>query len=99
MNIDQKLISRLEELAKLELSEKERTQLRKDLNEILTMVEKLKELDTESVEPLVYISEEVNVLRDDEVNNQLSREEALSNAPDRNDQFFKVPKVIDIQKK
>jgi len=99
MKIDQKLISRLEELAKLELSQTEREHLRKDLNEILEMVEKLLELETESIEPLVYVSPEVNALREDEVENQLSREQALLNAPKKDDQFFKVPKVIDIQKK
>ncbi len=96
MQIDKKLILHLEHLARLELSDKERTQIMGDLNNILNMVEKLQELDTETVEPLIYINNEVNVLRADEVKYQLGREAALSNAPDRNEAFFKVPKVINL---
>jgi aspartyl-tRNA(Asn)/glutamyl-tRNA(Gln) amidotransferase subunit C len=95
MQIDEKLISRLEHLARLELSKEERLHLQQDLNKILQMVEKLNELDTTNVDPLVYINEEGNVWRQDEVNHQISREKALKNAPDQNGTFFKVPKVID----
>ncbi len=94
MVIDRNLILKLENLAKLELSEKERAQLTGDLNNILSMVEKLKELDTTGVEPLVYINEEVNRLREDEVKNQVGQGEALSNAPDEDGTYFKVPKVL-----
>ncbi len=94
MEIDVKLISRLEELARLELSLEERERLQKDLNNILKMVEKLKDLDTTGVEPLVYVSEEQNVLREDVVKNQVEKRKALMNAPDKNENFFKVPKVI-----
>ncbi|MCP3931416.1 MAG: Asp-tRNA(Asn)/Glu-tRNA(Gln) amidotransferase subunit GatC [Bacteroidetes bacterium] len=94
MEIDVKLISRLEELARLELSLEERERLQKDLNNILKMVEKLEDLDTTGVEPLVYVSEEQNVLREDVVKNQVEKRKALMNAPDKNENFFKVPKVI-----
>jgi len=96
MAIDNKLILKLEHLARLQLSETEREQLNGDLNNILAMVEKLQEVDTENVAPLVYITEHDNVLRTDEVNNQVSRKAALANAPDSNEEYFKVPKVIDI---
>lgn len=96
MQIDEKLISRLENLARLKLSSEERHKISGDLNEILKMVGKLEELDTEDVEPLVYINEEVNSLRIDEVKHQLSKEKALKNAPDKDDQYFKVPKVINL---
>jgi len=94
MQIDTTLISRLEELARLELSDAERTKLTGDLSEILKMVKKLEELDTTDVEPLVYINNEVNVLRDDEVKNQVTVKAAFSNAPDSDGTYFKVPKVI-----
>lgn len=97
MTIDEKLISRLEQLARLELLPEEKERLRGDLNNILAMVEKLQELDTTGVEPLVYINEEVNVLRDDEVKNQVSREDALKNAPKSDGTYFRVPKVIDLK--
>jgi aspartyl-tRNA(Asn)/glutamyl-tRNA(Gln) amidotransferase subunit C len=91
MQIDKNLILKLETLARLELSDAERDKLH-----ILKMVEKLDELDTEGVAPLVYINEDVNVLRDDVVKNELTRPDALKNAPAQNGTFFKVPKVIDL---
>jgi aspartyl-tRNA(Asn)/glutamyl-tRNA(Gln) amidotransferase subunit C len=96
MTITGTLISRLEHLARLELSEEERQALQNDLNNILVMVEKLQELDTETVEPLVYLNEDVNVWREDQVQNQVSQEQALRNAPEQDGTFFKVPKVIDL---
>ena len=60
------------------------------------MVGKLEELNLEGVAPLVYINEEVNVLREDEIKHQVDRAAALSNAPDSNEEHFKVPKVIDL---
>lgn len=97
MTIDEKLISRLEQLARLELSAEEKERLRGDLNHILAMVEKLEALDTTGVEPLVYINEAVNVWRDDEVKHQVSQEEALRNAPKSDGTYFRVPKVIDLK--
>ena len=94
MTVDKQLISRLEHLARLELSEEERTGILKDLNNILQMVEKMNEVNTDNVEPLVYMNDAVNVWREDEVQGQVSREEALKNAPEKNDEFFKVPKMI-----
>ncbi len=94
MTIDHHLILKLENLAKLELSEKEREELTTDLNNILSMVEKLQELDTTGVEPLVYINEETNKLRDDKVKNQVPQSEALSNSPDQDGTYFRVPKVL-----
>jgi aspartyl-tRNA(Asn)/glutamyl-tRNA(Gln) amidotransferase subunit C len=94
MQVDRPLILKLENLARLELSEAEREQLTGDLNKILAMVEKLEELDTSNVEPLVYINEQVNVLREDEVKHQVSKEAALANAPDKDERYFKVPKVL-----
>ena len=96
MQVDRALILKLENLARLELSDTEREKLANSLNNILTMVDKLNELNTEGVEPLVYINEDVNILREDVVKNQLPRQDALKNAPDHNGTYFKVPKVIDL---
>lgn len=96
MKIDKPLISKLEELARLELSEAEREALRGDLNEILQMVEKLEALDLEGVEPLVYVHEAPNAPRSDQVQGELPREAALRNAPQSDGEFFLVPKVIDL---
>lgn len=94
MKIDKPLISRLEVLAKLKLSEAEKVELADDLNNILQMVEKLQEVDTEGIEPLVYINDEVNKLRADKVERMVSRADALKNAPDQDEVHFKTPKVI-----
>lgn len=96
MVVDRQLILKLENLARLELTETERLKLQGSLTDILTMVDKLEELDTEGVEPLVYINDDINVLREDIVKNQLSQSDALKNAPDHNAVHFKVPKVIDL---
>ena len=96
MKIDDALVLRLEELSRLELNEQERVKLRNSLNDILIMVEKLNELNTDGVEPLVYINETSSRLREDIVKNEITQAKALQNAPDKNDNYFKVPKVIDI---
>ena len=96
VEIDRNLILKLETLSRLELSEGERNALQVSLGNILNMVDKLNELNTEGVEPLVYINDEVSVLREDIVKNELPQVAALSNAPDQNGKYFKVPKVIDL---
>ncbi len=96
MKIDDALVLRLEELSRLELSAPEREKLRNSLNDILAMVEKLNELNTDGVEPLVYINEKDSRLREDVVKNEITKAKALHNAPDKNDNYFKVPKVIDL---
>lgn len=96
MNIDEKLISRLEHLAKLNLTSEERRTLQTELEQILQMVDKLEELDTEGVAPLVYVLEESQLLRPDDVEGQVSQSEALKNAPDTDGTYFKVPKIIDL---
>jgi aspartyl-tRNA(Asn)/glutamyl-tRNA(Gln) amidotransferase subunit C len=81
-------------LARLEFTEKEKEKLTHELNEILKYVEKLNELDTDTVEPLAHVIELSNVFREDKVQPSISQEDALKNAPSKNDKFFKVPKVI-----
>lgn len=94
MKITDELLDRIAYLARLEIPEEEREELKKDMDAILTWVDKLKEIDTEGVEPLVYMTQEMNNVRDDEVDNQLSQKDALSNAPNTDDSYFRVPKVI-----
>lgn len=78
----------------LQFSAEEREELKTDLEKMIGFVDKLKELDTTGVEPLLHMAGEVNVLRDDVPGDMLSQKEALQNAPLHNDQFFLVPKVI-----
>lgn len=78
----------------LRFNDAEREAIRSDLEKMIGFVDKLKELDTSGVEPLLHMSEELNVLREDIPGNMLSREEALKNAPHTDGVYFKVPKVI-----
>ncbi len=94
MAVSRKDVEHIAELARLKFEEKELDQFTNELNEILTYVEKLNELDTENVEPLSHPIEGVNNFRDDVVKPSIKTEEALKNAPDKDEQFFKVPKVI-----
>lgn len=94
MKIDDALVNRLAELAKLEFDDASREEIKQDLSKILSLVEKLQELDTDNVEPLIYLTEETNVLRDDKAERNYPKEEALKNAPDKDSDYFKVPKVL-----
>ncbi|MDB5282340.1 MAG: glutamyl-tRNA amidotransferase [Bacteroidota bacterium] len=94
MKIDNELVDRLAELSKLEFDEQGKEGIKKDLQKILDLVEKLEEIDVTGVDPLIYMSDEKNVLRKDVVKDTVSKEEALLNAPQRDSDYFKVPKVI-----
>ncbi|MBL7699333.1 MAG: Asp-tRNA(Asn)/Glu-tRNA(Gln) amidotransferase subunit GatC [Chitinophagaceae bacterium] len=94
MEVNDLLIDNLAKLSHLSFNEQERKEIKADLQEMITFIEKLKEVNTDGVEPLLHMSDNVNVLRDDVVQGSVSREEALKNAPDSDGTFFKVPKVI-----
>lgn len=96
MPIDESVILKLEKLAKLKLEQDEQAILMKDINDILKMVEKLNELDTDGVEPLVYLNLDVSPLDEDEPSEMLSQKDALSNAPESKDGFFSVKKFLDV---
>lgn len=94
MSVTRNEVEHIAELARLKLSENELDEYTLQLNEILKYVEKLNELDTENVQPLSHPFEASNVLRADEVKPSIERELALKNAPSKDEEFFKVPKVI-----
>jgi aspartyl-tRNA(Asn)/glutamyl-tRNA(Gln) amidotransferase subunit C len=94
MQVDDALIEKLAKLSLLQFNEAEKEEIKSDLQKMIGFVDKLQELDTTGIEPLLHMSEEVNVLRDDIPGNMLTREEALKNAPHHDGQYFKVPKVI-----
>ena len=98
MKIDNSTIDKLADLAKLEFENEAKEGIVKDLNRILSFVEKLNELDTDNVEPLIYMSDEVNVLREDEEKHDISQQDALLNAPKKDSDYFRVPKVINHNK-
>ena len=94
MEVTGALVDKLAHLSRLEFYTAEKEEIKNDLQRMISFVEKLNELDLEGAEPLLHMSANVNVLRDDEVKGSITREEALKNAPAHNDKFFKVPKVI-----
>lgn len=94
MEVNDALVQQLADLARLEFNQEEKSEIKGDLQRMITFVEKLSELDTTEVEPLLHLTEDYNVFREDAVIPSISREEGLLNAPSRNDQYFKVPKII-----
>jgi aspartyl-tRNA(Asn)/glutamyl-tRNA(Gln) amidotransferase subunit C len=94
MEVTDKLIDNLSNLARLEFNAADKELIRNDLQRMILFVEKLRELDTTGVEPLLHMSPEINVLRDDVPGGSVSRAAALSNAPATDGTYFKVPKVI-----
>ncbi|HVZ55507.1 MAG TPA: Asp-tRNA(Asn)/Glu-tRNA(Gln) amidotransferase subunit GatC [Chitinophagaceae bacterium] len=94
MEVTEALVQKLAHLARLEISPAELPEVQEDLHRMIAFVEKLNGLDTTGVPPLLHMSEEINVLREDQVQGSVSREEALRNAPLQDGRFFLVPRVI-----
>lgn len=94
MEVTDKLVDNLAHLSRLAFNEHDKQEIKKDLQKMIAFVDKLNELDTSNVKPLLHMSENVNMLREDDVRGSVSREEALLNAPEKNEKYFKVPKVI-----
>ena len=94
MEINDELVNKLATLARLSFNATEKESIKADLGKMIHFVEKLNEVDTTGVEPLLHLTTNNNVMRSDEVFHPISREEALKNAALKDDQFFKVPKVI-----
>ncbi len=95
MKIDKDLVDKLAHLARLEFQDEQKVKIEQDLNRILSFMESLNEVDTSNVAPLVYLTDEKNVFRKDEVKQDISHEEALKNAPKKDSDYFRVPKVIE----
>ncbi len=94
MDVNDEMVEKLAHLSRLQFNETEKVEIKNDLQRMIGFVEKLNELNLDTVEPMLFMSDEVNVLRDDEIKGSITREEALKNAPFHDGQFFKVPKVI-----
>lgn len=98
MIVDEKTIYKVADLARIEIKEEEVELLSVEMNKILTFMEKLNELDTTSVKPLVYMNEEVNVWREDIAKQEISITDGLKNSAVHNESFFFVPKIIETKK-
>ena len=95
MSIDLKTIKHISKLSRISVDDEKSKKLEGDLNSIFEFIEKLNELKTENIEPLTSIAETTLKLRSDEVKSKNIREEILKNSPEKNQDFFVVPKVVE----
>ena len=95
MTIDLKTIKHISKLSRISVDDEKAKKLAEDMNSIFDFIEKLKELDTDNVEPLTSVAETTLKLRADEVKSGNIREQVLKNSPDENDDFFVVPRVVE----
>ena len=95
MTIDKETVEKVAHLARLELAEDEKEKMIEDMSKILDFMAKLNEIDTSGIEPLVYMTNEINVVREDVVKQEITHEEALLNAPKHDEDYFLVAKVIE----
>ena len=95
MEISRATLNKIAHLARLGFGEAEAERMMGDLSEIVSWTKKLQEVDTRGVEPLISMSQEVNVLREDVAHQSLTREEALARSPQQDGEFYVVPNVIE----
>ncbi|HNO70565.1 MAG TPA: Asp-tRNA(Asn)/Glu-tRNA(Gln) amidotransferase subunit GatC [Bacteroidia bacterium] len=92
--IDIETVDKLANLSRLEFDGKEKDGIINDLNRMLDFISKLDELDTTNIDPLIYMNDQKNILRPDVVKQSISQADGLKNAPKKDSDFFKVPKVV-----
>jgi aspartyl-tRNA(Asn)/glutamyl-tRNA(Gln) amidotransferase subunit C len=95
MKITEELIDHIAHLARLEFKGEDKASIQKDMERMIEFVDKLSEVDTANVEPLIFMSEEINRVREDEPKVTVTHEEALKNAPKKDSDYFRIPKVLD----
>ena len=94
MDIKEEVVEHIAHLARLEFTGDRKTVISEDLQRIISFMDKLQEVDTESVEPLIYMTAEINHLREDIAKVTVTQEEALKNAPQKDSDYFRIPKVL-----
>lgn len=95
MKISEETVDHIAHLARLEFEGNAKEEIQKDLNNIIGFMDKLREVPTENVEPLIFMTHEINRLREDIPAVTVSQEEALKNAPKKDSDYFRIPKVLD----
>ncbi len=95
MKLDVETLQKIAHLSRLEINEKDTDQMLRDMSNMLTFVEKLNEVNTDGIAPLTTMSHEINSLRDDVAKVDLTHDEVLSNAPKKDEYYFRVPKVLE----
>lgn len=94
MNIDDSIVDKIAGLSKLRFEGKSKDKMKDDMNKMIDFVGKLNEVNTEGIEPLIHLTEELNVLREDVPYSETTQEEALKNAPKKDSDYFRIPKVL-----
>lgn len=94
MKITDETVEHIANLSRLEFAGDEKIKIKEDLENIITFMEKLQEVDTDNVTPLVFMTNEKNRLRDDVAEVTVSHDEALKNAPKKDSDYFRIPKVL-----
>jgi aspartyl-tRNA(Asn)/glutamyl-tRNA(Gln) amidotransferase subunit C len=95
MKLDVETLQKIAHLSRLDINEKDTDQMLRDMSNMLTFVEKLNEVNTDGVAPLTTMSHEINNLREDVAKVDLTHDEVLSNAPKKDEDYFRVPKVLE----
>lgn len=95
MKITEEIVDHIAHLARLEFDGEKKDAIRQDLERTIAFMDKLQEVDTDNVEPLVFMTDEVNRLREDTPVVTLSQDEVLKNAPKKDSDYFRIPKVLD----
>lgn len=95
MKITEETVEKLAHLARLEFKQEEKAVMAEEMSRMLDFVDQLNQVNTDGIEPLIYMSDATNVMRADEVKVMISHQEALKNAPKKDSDFVRVPKVIE----
>ncbi len=95
MKITAEIVDHIAHLARLKFEGDKKIAIKQDLEKIISFMDKLSDLPTENVEPLIFMNESVNVLREDVAKVTLTQSEALKNAPKKDSDYFRIPKVLD----
>jgi aspartyl-tRNA(Asn)/glutamyl-tRNA(Gln) amidotransferase subunit C len=95
MTVNTTVVDELAHLARLSYENEAKEEIVSDLNKIIAFVEKLNEIDTDGIEPLIYMVDETNVVRPDIAHLEISQGDGLKNAPKKDSDYFRVPKVIE----
>jgi aspartyl-tRNA(Asn)/glutamyl-tRNA(Gln) amidotransferase subunit C len=95
MKITEEIVDHIAHLSRLKFEGDKKTAIKQDLENITSFMDILSELPTDNIEPLIFMNDEVNVLREDVAKVTISHEEALKNAPKKDSDYFRIPKVLD----
>jgi len=94
MKITDELVDHISHLARLKFEGDKKEAIKKDMENIISFMDKLSELPTDDVEPLIFMNDEVNVLREDDPKITVTQDQALKNAPKKDSDYFRIPKVL-----